>query len=204
MSKTHNPSPPLSERARENSIAGDKWTPLVEALSNVYSKTNPDGAVLMGIAESSLMRDELAAHIKDNLTIDPASHFTYGHGPQGSPKLRQALANLFNERFNARQTVQANEFVVTSGVGSALDAATWCICNEGEGVLVPRPLYTGFTNDIPTKSRGKVVPVSFAREHGEVKWDDVFDAEANVRALEKARVKAEEDGVRVRAVLITK
>lgn len=197
-------SPPLSERAIENSRAGDKWAPLVEALSDVYSETNPDGAVLMGIAENGLMRETLAAHIIDNLTIEQDSHFTYGHGPQGSPKLRQALANLFNDGFRARRTTQANDFVVTSAVASALDSATWCICNEGEGVLVPRPLYTGFTNDIPTRSRGKVVPVSFAREDGSFECGDVFDSEANVRALEAARSKAEAEGTTVKAVLITK
>lgn len=114
-------------------------------------------------------------------------HLTYGHGPQSSPNLRSALADLFNNCFRARKPTQAQEFVVTSGVSSALDAATWGICSEGEGVLVPRPLYTGFTNDVPTRSRGKIVPVSFAREDGEMKWEDVFDAEANVRALQRKK-----------------
>lgn len=195
----------LSTRAQQNASAGDKWAPLVAALSNVYHEaTNPDGAVLMGIAENALMRDKLTAHMTSHLTVDPAAHYTYGHGPQGSPRLRQALADLFNDRFQAQTPAKAEEFVVTSGVASALDAATWSICDEGEGVLVPRPLYTGFTNDIPTKSRGKVVPVSLAREGGAVEWGDVFDAEANVRALERARVEAEGEGVRIRAVLVTK
>lgn len=97
----------LSQRAKQNGLAGDKWAPLVEALSNVYSDENPNGTVLMGIAENALMRTEVAAHIKDKFTIDPDSHFTYGHGPQGSPRLRSALADLFNMRFGAQKPTSA-------------------------------------------------------------------------------------------------
>lgn len=46
---TSKASSTLSLRAQENSLAGDKWAPLVEALSNAYSNETPSGAVLMGI-----------------------------------------------------------------------------------------------------------------------------------------------------------
>ena len=84
-----------------------------------------------------------------------------------------------------------------------VDHLTWCLCDEGDGVLFPQPLYTGFSNDVPTRARGKLVPASFARDDGSINLDDVFDPEANLRCLERAYQKATQDGTKVRAVMIT-
>lgn len=131
-------------------------------------------------------------------------HFTYGHGPQGSPRLRNALSSFFNSRFHPQHPTSSNEFLVTAGVTAMIDHLTWCLCNEGEGLLLPQPLYTGFTNDIPTRSRGRLVPVSFRREDGSVELKDVFDAEANAKCLERAWSESERKGVKIKGVLISK
>ncbi|KAK4621757.1 hypothetical protein CLAFUW4_07111 [Fulvia fulva] len=49
----------LSKHGAENASVPGHWDPLVAALSNVYSPQNPDGLVMLGLAESSLMHDEL-------------------------------------------------------------------------------------------------------------------------------------------------
>lgn len=136
--------------------------------------------------------------------VDPAFHFTYGHGPQGSPRLRKAISGFFNSRFMPLQPTSAGEFIITAGVTAMIDHVTWSICNEGEGLLLPQPLYTGFTNDIPTRSRGKLVPVSFAREDDSIVLDDVFDATANTRCLERAYQESQRRAVRIKGVMITK
>lgn len=71
--------------------------------------------------------------------------------------------------------------------------------------MIPRPLYTGFRVDIPQRSRGVIVPVSFSGldDVGEGSLHDVFDADANTQAFERAWRKCEEDGTKVRAVLLT-
>lgn len=194
----------LSKRAAENVRAPDHWAPLVSALSNSYSDTNEDGTVILGIAENALMHRQLAAHIKDHFDVDPHSQFTYGHGPQGSPRLRQALAGFLNDRFYPQVPATPDQYVITAGVSAMIDHLTWCLCNEGEGILFPLPMYTGFTNDVPVRSRGKIVPVTFRRKDGTLDLDDVFDAEANTRCLTRAFEQAKKDGVRVRAVMITK
>ena len=174
----------------------------------------------LGVAESSLMHQELIAHFTDNVRntpmslailsdlhcqfeIDAASHLTYGAGPNGSPRLRNALATYF-ESFGARKPVRQEDIVITSGVGSMTDSLVWCICNEGEGVLVPRPVYTGFEVDIPMRSRAKLVPVSFVDKDEKLCLDDVFDAKANKNAMESALEQSRADGVQIRAVLLTK
>ena len=195
---------PLSTRATENIEEGDHWTPLVNALSDPYSEANPDGTVIMGLAENSMMHEQVAKHITSNFEVDTAQHFTYGYGPQGSLRLRAALAGFFNDRFKALRPTKAEEFLITSGVSGMIDSLTWCLCNEGEGIMFPRPLYTGFRNDVPTRSRGKLVPVSLAREDGSVVLDDMFDTSRSVECLEKAREESERNGVKIKAVMITK
>ncbi|KAK5734937.1 hypothetical protein LTR17_008570 [Elasticomyces elasticus] len=193
----------LSSRAVENVRNPDHWAPLVQALSNSWSEANTEGTVILGLAENTLMHQEIADHIKSHFNIDTHSQFTYGHGPQGSPQLRKALALFFKEKFHALGEVTAEQFVIASGVSAVIDHVTWCICDEGEGILFPAPLYTGFTNDLPTRSRGKLLPVSFRRENGTLDLDDIFDATANTRCMERAMVQAKQNGVKVKAVMIT-
>ncbi|KAK5727556.1 hypothetical protein LTR15_003456 [Elasticomyces elasticus] len=194
----------LSSRAVENVRNPDHWAPLVQALSNSWSETNTEGTVILGLAENTLMHREIADHIKSHFDIDTHSQFTYGHGPQGSPRLRNALALFFKENFHALGEVTAEQFVIASGVSAVIDHVTWCICDEGEGILFPAPLYTGFTNDLPTRSRGKLLPVSFRRNDGTLDLDDIFDVTANTRCMERALVQAKQNGVKVKAVMITK
>lgn len=85
-----------------------------------------------------------------------------------------------------------------------IDHLTWCVCDPGEGILFPMPLYTGFENDLPTRARGKLVPVSFEREDGSLDLNDVFDPDANLECLERAYDKSEKGGVKIKAVMITK
>lgn len=93
---------------------------------------------------------------------------------------------------------------MTSGVSGMIDHVTWSICDVGEGIMFPQPLYTGFENDVPTRSRGKLVLVSFQREDGSCDLEDVFEPDANVRCFERALEKAAREGIKVRGVMITK
>ena len=96
------------------------------------------------------------------------------------------------------------EFILTTGATALIDHVGWCICADGEAILLPQPLYAGFTNDLPHRSRVKLVPVPFEREDGSLELNDVFDAKANTRCLERAYRKCERAGVKVRGVMITK
>ena len=49
-----------------------------------------------------------------------------------------------------------------------------------------------------------VVPVSFEREDGSLILDDLFDLDANLRCLERAFRKSKEEGVKIKAVMITR
>jgi hypothetical protein len=88
------------------------------------------------------------------------------------------------------------------GVGGINEAFTWSVCNEGEGIIIPRPLYTGFSQVIPARSRGVLIPAAFQDLEGYKSLDDCFDPEMNHKAFEAAYMKATKDGITVKGVVI--
>jgi len=140
----------------------------------------------------------------NQLTVDPVRHLTYGSGPKGSPRLIQALATFLNSNFQPREDVRHEDILIMAGVTSVIDSLAWAICNEGEGIIVPHPFYLGFAVDIPTRARAVIVPALFQTLEGYKGFDDVFDPQMNIKSLEMALKGAEEKGVKVRGVLLTK
>ncbi|KAJ9136510.1 putative Acc synthase [Pleurostoma richardsiae] len=171
-------------------------------LANPWSPENPGGTIVLGVAENSLMHQEISKYFLENVSVRPAEHLTYGKGPKGSPRLREALAWFFNTNFKAREKVTEDKIIVLSGVGSVVDSMAWAICNEGEGIMIPRPLYAGFRMDIPTRNRAVIVPASFQDLQGYKGLDDVFDPEFNRKAFEQAYDKALAKGITVKAVIL--
>lgn len=159
----------------------------------------------MRLAENSLMHDEVSEYLRKELplSIERIQHLTYGQGPRGSVRLRKAVSALFNSEFGARQPITYDQIIVMSGVTSVTDALVWSVCNEGEGVLIPQPLYTGYHLDVNQRSRGVVIPVPFYGVEGYTSFDDAFDPGVVRRAFEAKLDATKKDGGRVKAVLLT-
>jgi aspartate/methionine/tyrosine aminotransferase len=96
------------------------------------------------------------------------------------------------------------ELLVLPGVAAVIDALTWSICNDDEGIITPAPYYTGFKPVTSGRSRGILVPALFQCVDGYRGLDDIFDPEMNKKALENTLLQATQDGVKVRAVMISK
>ncbi|KAL8834207.1 MAG: hypothetical protein Q9170_003864 [Blastenia crenularia] len=127
------------------------------------------------------------------LEIQPR-HFTYGDGPFGSRALRAALSNFFNDYFNPVNKVLAEQLLVVAGVTSILDLITWAIADPGDGILIGRPLYGSFLNDLKTRSEGKLVTVS----------SEGLDpmGEEMVKQYEREFLKQEKSGTKIKAVIL--
>src|SRR4051812_23481424 len=161
---------------------------------------------MLGLAENSMMHDEVTEYIRRHVSnplkaglvapnrkqigeptnFSPVYHLTYGKGPRGSTRLREALAFFFNNDFKARQKVKYSEFIVLTGASSAVDSLAWAICNDGEGIILTRPLYSGFKIDICNRARGVILQASFHDIEGYRGLDDMFDSEMNRKAYEAA------------------
>ena len=85
-----------------------------------------------------------------------------------------------------------------------IDSVTYCLCDEDDAILVPVPFYSNFYVDITMRSRGKLVPVSLVDESRPYSTTDVFDTKANEQGLKKAIESCRNQGINVRALLITK
>ena len=114
------------------------------------------------------------------------------------------MASFLNTKFQARDHVSEKEVLILPGVVAVLDALAWSVCNDGEGILVLKPFYTGFNPAVSTRARAVLVPASFQDVEGYQGLDNIFDPEMNRKALENALLQATRDGITVRAVMLSK
>lgn len=136
-------------------------------------------------------------------TIANPTDLTYGSSI-GSARLQRALASYLNSQFQPLEPVCADSIAIGPGVTGLIDTITWNICNEGDGIIIPRPLYNSFPRDIEFRSKGKLIPASFVWDNETYSMDSAFDAAANRAALERAYNNATSAGIKVRGVIITK
>ncbi|KAL8762155.1 MAG: hypothetical protein Q9194_007603, partial [Teloschistes cf. exilis] len=121
---------------------------------------------------------------------------TYGDGPFGSRALRSALASFFNDYFHPVQKVLPDQLLVANGCTSLLDLVTFGIADEGDGILVGRPLYTGFQSDVNTRAGATIYPVSSEGK------DPM--SEEMVEQYEKELLKQEKQGIKIRAIILAR
>lgn len=138
------------------------------------------------------------------MAVLPINHLTYSTGPWGSLRLRRAAASYLNSEFQSRETITSDNIFITPGLTSAVDSLSWAICDEEDGILIPQPLYNGFHVDIMSRSNAQIVGVTYDGIDGYSGLDDLFCPEVNKKAIEAALRKAQDAGITVRALLITK
>ncbi|KAK6347182.1 hypothetical protein TWF696_007258 [Orbilia brochopaga] len=184
----------LSKRGLESLGAFAGMADLIKVMQNMYNKeTNPNGVVSLGVAENSLMHKELTAYLHDKVNVSPFS-LTYGEGPGGSTALRKSLAAFYNRKFNPTFEIKPDHLYTACGVSGALDLLVHGIADEGEAVMIGRPIYTGFEHDLFQRSKVKLVAVS-------LKDVDPMGVEA-VEVYEREFERQRALGVKVRAVIL--
>ncbi|KAH8598679.1 pyridoxal phosphate-dependent transferase [Bisporella sp. PMI_857] len=185
----------LSTRAARNFVYRDIWGPREKLMGNPWSLSNPSGPVILRLAENSLLHGDVVNFISEQMTVRPSEHLTYSTGPRGSRRLRSAAATFLTKEFQAKEEITADNIFITPGLAGAIDSLAWAICNEGDGILIPQPLYNGFSIDILNRSNVRVVGVTYEGIEGYSKLDDVFRVDVNKIAIESAFRKAERQGI---------
>uniref|UniRef100_A0A8H7K144 Aminotransferase class I/classII large domain-containing protein n=1 Tax=Bionectria ochroleuca TaxID=29856 RepID=A0A8H7K144_BIOOC len=184
----------VSARGAQGVFNRDIWGPREKSMGNPWSQTNPEGTIILRLAENSLMHDEVSEFIKHQMSVLPVNHLTYSTGPRGSRRLRSTLAEFFKEEFGAREPMGVDNISITPGLASAIDSLSWAICDEGDAILIPQPLYNGFNFDLLNRSGVRIVGVPYTGIKGFSVLDDLFNAEVNQLAIEAALEKASRDG----------
>lgn len=88
------------------------------------------------------------------------------------------------------------QLLVAGGVTSVIDLATVGVADEGDGILIGRPLYTSFKNDVRARAGAKMVPVS-------AEGKDPMSEEM-VAQYEKELQKQERQGIKIRAIILSR
>ncbi|KAG9319461.1 hypothetical protein KVV02_000359 [Mortierella alpina] len=187
----------LSVRAQENLQGSNVMLEgVIKANSNKFDMSaNPKGIINLGVAENQVMTSELRDLMKPVDHVNPKL-FGYGESPAGSRLLRSHFAdNIFNRYFKPQERVLADQMVLSAGCSATVDNFTFCVCDPGDGIMITTPYYGGFNTDIMAKSKAKVVAV-----HLEEVSPFVV---AHVQLMQSALEKAQSEGTRVRALVLS-
>lgn len=112
----------------------------------------------------------------------------------GSNFLRASVANFVNAQFHPTKPLVMGSVSILNGVSSVIDSLAWCICDEGDGVLIGRPLYVGFVTDLENRAKVAPIYVDFGQE-------DVLGLGA-ITCYEQALREAAHRGITVKALLL--
>ncbi|KAL9605040.1 MAG: hypothetical protein Q9179_001671 [Wetmoreana sp. 5 TL-2023] len=139
------------------------------------------------------MHKELASYFNKQLEITPQL-LTYGDGPFGSRALRSALSDFFNDYFKPVRKVLPEQLLAVGGVTSAIDLIAWATADEGDGILIGRPLYTSFAKDVNTRAGANLYPVSSG-------GGDPM-SEQMVEQFEEELLRQEKRGTKIRGIIL--
>ncbi|MEO0684790.1 MAG: aminotransferase class I/II-fold pyridoxal phosphate-dependent enzyme, partial [Cyanobacteria bacterium J06649_11] len=114
----------------------------------------------------------------------------------GTDPFRQKLSMFFNKFMSPVEKTNADDVFVMNGCGTVIESLGYSLCNEGDGVLIPAPYYTGFKSDLEQRIGVKTIPVQL-----QCKGSNAFAI--SLQLLEEALEDAEERGVPVKALLLS-
>lgn len=168
--------------------------PLVEAHfkseSDPWSKnSNPNGYINLGTAENHLVFDLLEPVLNKNPELE-ALHTHYGP-LYGLDSFRHAMAGYLTKMTGA--PVKKDQIVTASGSSAIIDMLMYCLCDSGDGVIIPAPYYAGFDHDLKGRSNVEPIPVVLKPENG---------YKITQEALQETLVQARMRQIKVKALLI--
>ncbi|WWC66900.1 uncharacterized protein I206_100807 [Kwoniella pini CBS 10737] len=189
--------PKLSDRATGGPDAG----PLIDRFSCLFQDqydcvSNPKGIVSLGVAENFLMQEEclelISTALKDNFTpLD----LSYGDSLWGSRRINRALAGLYNDYFDPAEEVKPEQIITGVGCSAVLDQLFYTLMDEGEGILLAAPYYTGFDRDLIGRGRVRLIPVH-------VPIGEAAFGPESLKMFEEKLEEVEKEGIRIRAVIV--
>lgn len=188
----------LSERgckARANALRPDLEL-YFQAAENIYRADNPNGNLLLNIAENGLCRPLLADKLRELAAAAlPEWVFSYTDS-RGHLAFREVMSRFLEKHF-AAQALDADALAMAAGATAIVELTAFCLGNPGDVALIPAPAYSVYTQDIGIKAgmERMDVPMEAVFETGEARLD--------VEALEAAWLSCKQQGKRVACLILT-
>ncbi|EFC49199.1 aminocyclopropane carboxylate synthase [Naegleria gruberi] len=186
--------PSLSKRSEHFSVNPSFVLAMGKVFSNVYHpENNPNGIINLAVAENVLVSDWLCKTFHQVAVDSPLLPINLNYTNFcGENNFRKYLVdNLMNKHIFKRlgnsefdkEFANINNYYLCNGAGNVIEMLAATICDAGEYIMVPAPLYLGFENDFNKRFFAKVLPV-----------DMEFDSSSNTYKLtvEKVRETYEE------------
>ncbi|KIY99821.1 hypothetical protein MNEG_8138 [Monoraphidium neglectum] len=156
----------------------------------LWSEDEPDGSIVLGVAENKISSDVLYARIRE-LGPFPPELLTY-QAWRGLPELGLALKAMLESTFMKGVNVDPEHLTCAAGAGAVVDLLFHCITSPGDGVLIVAPYYPAFDNDLTVRNGTVPVPVHLHPDKGPL-----------AAQLDAARAASEAKGVPIKALLLS-
>ncbi|CZR57004.1 related to 1-aminocyclopropane-1-carboxylate synthase [Phialocephala subalpina] len=166
-----------------------------------YDKdSNPNGVIAFGMAENSLVHQELEDFVSQKLDAQivqdkiPAEAFTYRYSTMGGPRFPAAMAAHMNEYFKPHSPVKSDNILTAAGLTAIHEMIGLALGDPGDGALVARPMYGRFELDFGNTAGLNIV-------YADMEGVDSFAPEI-VEQYQKALEKSEARGVTIKVLMI--
>lgn len=124
----------------------------------------------------------------------PSDAFTYRYSTAGGQRFPKALATHLNEFFKPCTPLTGEDILATGAATALHEVLAFCLGDPGDGILISRPCYGRFELDFGNKAQLRTIWADTTAE-------SCFKPEV-VNSFEKALLKSNAAGVKIRALLI--
>ena len=135
----------------------------VSMLGDVYDQdSNPNGAILMSIAENKLCNELFVNKMQQHAPITlSAMNYT---NPTGAASLKAAMAQCLNSHVfcldkDCTRQVKEEELIISTGCTGLLYQLSVLMFEQGDSILIPAPYYPAFDQDFGSLGGVHRIPV---------------------------------------------
>ncbi|KAM5494530.1 putative secondary metabolism biosynthetic enzyme [Microsporum canis] len=184
----------LSTRGKKlTGILDEPWRALLDGKTEYDAQSNPSGLLSLSTAENPLMHEELTAYVNSKLQFDK-SVWSYGSSAGGGKKFPAAMAGHINRYFDPYMPVKSSEVLATNSIPSLNELLAFTLADEGDGILISRPIYGRFKFDWGTRPGLESIYANTEVLEG--------FTPAAVEKYEEALLAAKAKGINIRVLII--
>lgn len=125
---------------------------------------NPKGIINMGTSMNNLMEEELLSRLSRDDVLKFGPQFQHYYRLYGTDELRNAVANFLSRQLCPERTIDPDKIVILPGVASCLDALGHVLCDPGDVLITPTPVYARIFTDFCERGLVDVQPLNTTQE----------------------------------------
>ncbi len=171
-----------------------------EAADNLYDPIlNPDGVFPLSIAENRLLWDTLKVKFQEIATEHPIDDWVLGYtSASGADEFKEAVATFY-QQFITNCAIEPKTLACSPGATGIVEMTGLLLADPGDVFAVPAPCYPVYRQDFGNISNLERYDVITFNQLDELQHGPLL----NLMDLERAKSDIEQQGKRLRIVLLT-